>query len=102
MEALPGIWSLSPLGALIGVLVVFFLLLATGKIITKSSHERELALVEKRATEWKETALDQREVNHEIRKQNTVLIESQRITTDFFGKITPTELEDTGRHDVGA
>lgn len=101
MEALPGLWSLSPLGALIGVIVVFFLLLATGKIITKSSHERELTQANKRGDEWKETALDQCAVNQALREQNMQLIEATKTASAFFAAHTPRDtLNLTGGGDV--
>lgn len=100
MEVFPGLWSLSPLGGLIGMLVVFFLLLATGKIITKSSHERELAQADKRGDEWKETVMAERSVNQEIRRQNTLLIESGRTARKFFAEAS-IDIEDTGDPRVG-
>lgn len=41
---LPGIWGLTPLAAVIGMLVLAYWLLATGRVITKSSHEREIGI----------------------------------------------------------
>lgn len=97
MEALPGLWSLTPLSGLIGVIVVFFLLLSTGRIITKSSHERELAQANKRGDEWKETALQQRAVNQALREQNGQLIEATRTASAFFAAHTPRDaLDPTG------
>lgn len=102
MESLPGIWSLSPLGALIGAVVLIYWLLASGRLIPRGTHDIIVGQERKRGDEWKETALDQRAVNHEIRKQNTTLIDSQRITAEFFAKVSPPDMEDTGRHHVGA
>lgn len=75
---LPGLWSLTPIGFGIGVVALFYLLLATGRLIPKSSHERELATANKRGDEWKETALDSRKLNREITRQNTELLEGSR------------------------
>ena len=44
MEALPGLWSLSPLAALVGVLVWLMLAVSSGRFIPKSSHDREIAI----------------------------------------------------------
>lgn len=99
MDALPGIWSLTPIGALIGAIVFAYWGLLTGRIITKTSHERELTVANKRGDEWKETALDQRTVNAEIRAQNMLLIEATRTSADFFAKVT-TDVDDTGKHHV--
>ena len=101
MDALPGIWSLSPVPALIGVVIFFYWMIASGRLIPRGTHDSIVAQERKRGDEWKETALDQREVNGEIRSQNATLIESQRITADFFAKISPPDIEDTGRRHVG-
>ena len=100
MDALPGIWSLTPIGALVGLLVFLFIALARGWLIPRTSHEREMGQANKRGDEWRETALDQRAVNQEIRRQNTMLLEAGRTATDFFGKVT-TDIEDTGANHVG-
>lgn len=94
------IWSLSPLGALIGVIVLIYWLLATGRLIPKSSHERELAQAEKRGDEWKETAHDQRAVNAVLRAQNSDLIESNRVLESFLRAASPGNLTDTGGRDA--
>lgn len=44
MEALPGLWSLSPLAALVGVLVWAFLKVSNGDYVPKSTHEREIGI----------------------------------------------------------
>ncbi|MBK0420146.1 hypothetical protein JD276_14000 [Leucobacter sp. CSA1] len=100
MEALPGIWSLTPIGALLGAVVTLYWLLGSGRLIPRSSHERELAQAVKRGDEWKETALDQRTVNAEIRRQNTMLLEAGRTGAKFFADVAPS-IEDTEDHRVG-
>lgn len=100
MDALPGIWSLTPIGALVALLVMLFMALMRGWVIPRSSHEREMGQANKRGDEWRETALDQRAVNQEIRRQNTMLLEAGRTSTDFFAKVT-TDIEDTGVKHVG-
>lgn len=98
IDVLPGLWSLSPLAALVGVIVTLFLLLAYGKLITKSSLERELMNQEKsntlvleqankRGDEWKETALAGREVITEQSHQIGALIESGKTAAQFFGTV---------------
>lgn len=44
MEALPGIWSLSPLAALVGILVLCIYWLAKGEFIPRRTHEREVQI----------------------------------------------------------
>lgn len=94
------IWSLSPLGALIGVIVLIYWLLSTGRLIPKSSHERELELANKRGDEWKETANEFRAVNAEIRKQNSQLLESNRVVESFLRAASPGSLAETGGRDA--
>lgn len=85
--ALPGIWSLAPLPALIGVLVYIGLSIGRGWWVPKTSHERELAAANKRGDEWKETALSTRLLNQELAKQNSVLVESTKTPAEFFGTV---------------
>lgn len=100
MESLPGIWSLSLPGALIGLVVLLAVSVIRGWFIPRSSHERELAQSDKRGDEWKETVMAERAVNQEIRKQNTMLIESGRTARKFFAE-TSIDIEDTGEYHVG-
>lgn len=99
MEALPGIWSLTPLGGLVGLLILMWWLLATGRLIPRTSHEREMGYMKKRGDEWKETAMEERKVKTEALQQNSALIEANRTAAKFFGDVTPT-IEDTGDHHV--
>lgn len=89
LEALPGLWSLTPAGFGIGVVAVFYWMLVTGRLIPKSSHERELDVANKRGDEWKDTAMEYRAVNAEIRKQNGELIEGAKTSTHFYQALTP-------------
>lgn len=84
MPELPGLWSLTPIGALLLVIVLFYWMLATGRVITRSSHERELALANKRGDEWKDTALDGRAIITKQAAQIDALVESNRIADHFF------------------
>lgn len=87
MEIPSGIWELSPVGALIGILVLIFWLTSTGRYIPRSSHERELAGANKRGDEWKETALSARTLNLELAKQNSTLVEATKTPAEFFGTV---------------
>lgn len=95
MPELPGLWSLSPIGALLGVIALFYWLLATGRLITRSSHERELAQANKRGDEWKETALDGRKVITEQSSQIGKLVDGSRIAEHFFRSANPDSMADT-------
>ena len=102
MPDIPGLWSLTPLGALIGVIVMIAFVLLRGYFIPRSSQERELELSNKRGDEWKETAVSVRYVNTELLRQNSDLIESSRITDHFFRAIgdngPPTMKTSRGNH----
>lgn len=96
LAQLPGLWSLTPIGAVIGMLVLIFWLTGTGRYIPRSSHEREMAAANKRGDEWKETALDTRQLNNELVKQNSVLVESTKTPAEFFGTV----MREGGQHRV--
>lgn len=89
MDVLPGVWSLSPLAALVGSIVLVGWLIYTGRLIPKTSHERELAQQKERADDWKATAKDYEATNTEIRAQNRLLIQSNEITAYFFKAVSP-------------
>lgn len=101
MPELPGLWSLTPIGGMIAMIFLFYWLMASGKIITRASHERELAMANKRGDEWKETALDTRAVNAEVRKQNGQLIEAQKVVESFLRAASPGSMGDTMTRPVG-
>jgi hypothetical protein len=67
---LPGLWSLSPIGFGLGVIALVYWLLISGRLIPRSSHERELAAANLRGNEWKDAALALEKVNAEVRRQN--------------------------------
>lgn len=85
--ALPGLWGLTPYGALVGLIVYIGLSMSRGMWVPKGSHERELAAANKRGDEWKETALDTRALNNELVKQNSTLVESTKTPAEFFGTV---------------
>lgn len=85
--ALPGIWSLAPIPALIGILLYIGLSIGRGWWVPKTSHEREIAAANKRGDEWKETALSTRTLNMELARQNTDLTEANKTAAEFFGTV---------------
>ena len=97
-EVLPGIWSLSPLAALVGFIVFLGMAIARGWLIPRISFERELdqrdkahatnlAQANQRGDEWKETALAGREVVAEQAKQITLMARGQQTSAEFFGTV---------------
>lgn len=91
---LPGLWGLTPWGLLLGLAALILTSVIRGWWVPKPTHERELQQERQRGDEWKETALDQRAVNQEIRKQNGQLIEGQRVVEQFLRAAGP-PFEDT-------
>lgn len=87
LAQLPGLWSLTPYGAVLGMLVLLFVSLARGWVIPRASHEREMSAANKRGDEWKETALDTRLLNNELVKQNSTLVEATKTPAEFFGTV---------------
>lgn len=101
MEALPGIWSLTPIGGMIGLVILAYWMLVSGRIITKSSHEREMRMANKRGDEWKETALERGKLITEQSAQITALVEATKTSSAFFASMTEkSRLGDTGVPDV--
>lgn len=68
-----GIWSLTPLGALVGVIVLLFWMLSTGRLLTRSQHVEIVTGQTKRGDEWKETALAYRSNLDDYRERSVVL-----------------------------
>lgn len=87
MLELPGLWSLTPLGFGIGVVALVYWLLVTGRILPRSSHERELAAANKRGDEWKETALEGRRLIAEQSEQLGKFAEASKTPAEFFGTV---------------
>lgn len=106
MPELPGLWSLSPLAGMIGMLVLLFLGLSTGRLITKSSHERELALANKRADEWRAAHARSEDARAVALEQNSALLAGVRIADKFYKDFLPPQPDErtipkiTGGHDA--
>lgn len=87
MEALPGLWSLSPLGAMIGVLVLQFYWLSTSRLYTRKQHDEIMALQQVRGDEWKETSGKWEAVATEAMTQLAQIAPELKIVGDFFSKV---------------
>lgn len=95
---LPGIWSLTPLGALIGVLVLIFWLTGTGRYVPSRTVERELksrdaahainlAQANLRADEWKGVADVRQKVIDVQQEQITKFADAGKTSAEFFGTV---------------
>lgn len=74
------------IGAVAIVALVVLMILA-GRLLPKSTHDSQLAAANKRGDEWKDTALETRELNVELTKQNTALTEASKTAAEFFGTV---------------
>lgn len=89
---IPGVWgSLTPWGLLLIVIALIIL----GVLIPRATHLRELNLVKESRDEWKTAAEEQKEVNKEIRDQNTGLVKALGAAEHFFHEVRPNQIQDT-------
>lgn len=93
-EALSG---LGTLGLVAGMMLFFYWLAASGRILTKSQVQRLLDAQDKYNAKQDETITHQRDTidslvtaNNILRLQNSDLIEANKIATDFFRKVPVT------------
>jgi hypothetical protein len=68
-----GLWSLSPLGALVGGLVWFYLSMSAGRLLSRKQHDEIVAAEKRRGDEWKETSLEYRSAIRELEARSVVL-----------------------------
>lgn len=84
LPPLPGLWSLTPIGALIGLIVLIGFMLTTGKLYTKGTHAEIMQLHEERYKAEKAVSMKRGETIDSLLEQNTALIRSNVITADFL------------------
>lgn len=96
MIELPGLWSLTPAGFGLGVIAMFYWLLATGRLITLRSHLREISAANQlaesaiaRGNEWKEAALEAQRANAVKDKQIGDLIHANKVVESFLRSAGP-------------
>lgn len=89
MPELPGLWSLTPIGALVGAIVLLYWMLATGRLITRSSHERELGQATSRGDEWKAAHTVSETARATLQAQNSALLAGVRIADKFYKDFLP-------------
>lgn len=93
---LPGLWSLTPYGAFLGLVVLFWWLLASGRLVPRKTHERELDAAKYRGDEWKETSGKWEGLSHKLAAQNSELLEGSRVTTALMrASASGVAMEDT-------
>lgn len=88
LAQLPGLWSLTPYGAVLGMVVLIFWLTGTGRYIPRTSHEREMAAANKRGDEWKQASEAKDVLISALTSQNTVLIETTKTSAEFYATVS--------------
>lgn len=73
MPELPGLWSLSPIAGLVGVIILLFYMLATGRLMTKTQHLEIVAAHEKLAEVQQEAISEWRRSTHALEARAIVL-----------------------------
>lgn len=69
------------------VLVLVVLMILTGRLLPRSTHESQLAAANKRGDEWKETADMRGDLIQTLAAQNSTLIEATKTPAEFFGTV---------------
>ena len=87
LPVLPGLWSLTPLGAVVVLLVLNWWMLNTGRLYTRGSHQEIVKLHEERHTAQEAILATKDGTIETLTEQNGVLAKSGAITDDFFQKV---------------
>lgn len=93
MIELPGLWSLAPIPALLGVVVLFYFYIAGGRLIPKKTHDLIVAAERLRGDEWKAASDKKQEVIDAQAGQITALAESARTTTAILKASAPPDFD---------
>lgn len=87
----------------VGLVALVVLMILTGRLIPKSTHDRELEAAEKRTSdavargdEWKHTAKATEEVNAIVRAQNSELIDANKVVKAFLQAAGPPTVNSGG------
>lgn len=95
METLPGIWGLTPYGALLGVLVLLFWMIATGRLVPRKTHEEIVSQEHTRGDEWKQVAGERKQTINSLIVQNTAMLEATKTTAKVIEAL-PVPQQDGG------
>jgi len=87
LEALPGLWSLTPIGGFLGVVALVFIGLSTGMLYTRRSHLEVVGLL-KDALKVAETSRDTWKAAYdETSTQLGEVVGALGIIPDFFSEV---------------
>ena len=89
MIELPSLWSLSPIGGMLGMLAVLYWLIASGRLIAKSTHDQQLKAAIERGNEHKDAAELWQGVALKAMGQQDILVESTRATAAVLKAAAP-------------
>lgn len=87
LEALPGLWSLTPLGFGLGTLALLFIGLATGFLYTRRQHLEIVGLLKDALEARKIENTELKAAYAESSAQVTRLTEALGIIPDFFAEV---------------
>ncbi len=85
----------------VAILALVVLMILTGRLVPKATHDREVNAAVTRGDEWKNTAQDYQTVNQEIRDQNSKLIKANEVVEAFLKSAGPS-IGDTTQPPGGA
>lgn len=80
METLPGLWSLSPIGAFLGLGALVLWLVLTGRLVPRKTHDEIVKQERTRAEEWKLVASERKGTINSLVVQNTAMLEATKTT----------------------
>lgn len=78
--------SVKDIGAVV-ILAMVALMVFTGRLVPKSTHNAIVAASNKRGDEWREAAVAKDSVIAELTEQNSTLVRGNRTAAEFFGTV---------------
>ncbi|WP_404474861.1 hypothetical protein [Microbacterium aerolatum] len=71
----------------VAIVALVVMMILTGRLLPRSTHESQLAAANKRGDEWKETADMRGDLIQTLTAQNSTLIEATKTPAEFFGTV---------------
>lgn len=87
--------TLTPIGLVLAILAMIFLVVIRGDFIPRKSHERELAVEKRRGDEWKENAGKWEAITHQQAQQISAMLEVGFTVQAVVRSAGPAGIEDT-------
>lgn len=89
MDALPGLWGLTPIGFGLGVSAFVVIAVLRGSLIPRVTHEREINAERDRGNEWRESYLASQKSVDVLLSQNSELMEGARTVKAVVNAAAP-------------